>query len=154
MKTILVPVDFSSVTPDVLAEAGSLAEALRARLVLLHVLTPPVIMSAYSLDRNDLAGQVEKEEQQARQRLEKHAAALRQKGIEVLAEVREGPAVESTLHVADEQAADFIVIGSHGHGAVYDLLVGSTARGVLRQAKQPVLVVPYATHPRAAQTQA
>jgi len=34
------------------------------------------------------------------------------------------------------------VMGSHGHGAVYNLLVGSVTAGVLKSAKCPVLVVP------------
>ena len=38
--------------------------------------------------------------------------------------------------------ADYIVIGSHGHGVAYDLLIGSTTQGVLRKARCPVLVIP------------
>ena len=38
--------------------------------------------------------------------------------------------------------ADYIVIGSHGHGAFYDLLVGSTTSGVLKKASCAVVVVP------------
>ena len=33
-------------------------------------------------------------------------------------------------------------MGSHGHGAIYELLVGSVTEGVLRKARCPVLVVP------------
>jgi len=34
------------------------------------------------------------------------------------------------------------VLGSHGHTAFYDLLVGSTTHGILLRAKCPVLIVP------------
>jgi len=34
------------------------------------------------------------------------------------------------------------VVGSHGHGAFYDLLVGSTTHGLLLRASCPVLIVP------------
>ncbi|MCJ7557239.1 MAG: universal stress protein [Gammaproteobacteria bacterium] len=34
------------------------------------------------------------------------------------------------------------VLGSHGYGAVYDLLVSSISRGILKHSKIPVLVVP------------
>jgi len=37
-----------------------------------------------------------------------------------------------------------IVMGSHGHGALYELLVGSITQGVLKAAKCPVVVVPAA----------
>lgn len=144
MKTILVPIDFSDVTPGLIAAASSLAEGLKGRLLLLHILTPPIIMTAYRLGPTEISGQIEQEEARVRQILERQALLLRQRGVEVLTEFREGAAVESIIDVAEEQAADFIVIGSHGHGAVYDILVGSTTRGVLREAKQPVLVIPHA----------
>jgi nucleotide-binding universal stress UspA family protein len=35
-----------------------------------------------------------------------------------------------------------IVIGSHGHGALYHLFAGDVASGILKDAKCPVLVVP------------
>jgi nucleotide-binding universal stress UspA family protein len=34
------------------------------------------------------------------------------------------------------------VMGSHGHGSVYNLLVGSVTEGVLKAARRPVLLVP------------
>jgi nucleotide-binding universal stress UspA family protein len=34
------------------------------------------------------------------------------------------------------------VVGSHGHGSLYNLLVGSVAEGVIRHAGVPVVVVP------------
>ncbi|HDY68944.1 MAG TPA: universal stress protein [Candidatus Scalindua sp.] len=41
---------------------------------------------------------------------------------------------------------DLIVVGSHGHGAVYHLIVGSVSEEVLQRSSCPVLVVP--THDR------
>ena len=38
--------------------------------------------------------------------------------------------------------AGLIVIGTHGHGAVYDVLIGSYSAGIIRKSKLPVLVVP------------
>jgi nucleotide-binding universal stress UspA family protein len=38
--------------------------------------------------------------------------------------------------------ADFIVMGSHGHGALYNLLIGGTASGVIQKAPCPVVIVP------------
>ena len=53
-----------------------------------------------------------------------------------------GHPVSSILAKAAATKAAYIVLGSHGHGAVYDLIVGSTTHGVLRRARCPVLVVP------------
>lgn len=46
---------------------------------------------------------------------------------------------------AVELNADYIVLGSHGHGAFYDLVIGGTASRVLKEAHCPVVVVPHAT---------
>ncbi len=37
--------------------------------------------------------------------------------------------------------ADMIVMGSHGHGMLADVTMGSTSRRVLRRCSRPVLVV-------------
>ena len=66
---------------------------------------------------------------------------------DVLALHIQGPAVEKILHTATEQDAGLIMMGSHGHGALYELLVGSVTAGVLKGAQCPVLVVPAAKSP-------
>jgi nucleotide-binding universal stress UspA family protein len=38
--------------------------------------------------------------------------------------------------------ADMLIVGSHGFGAIYDLLIGSISRGILKDTDIPVLVVP------------
>jgi nucleotide-binding universal stress UspA family protein len=35
-----------------------------------------------------------------------------------------------------------LIVGSHGFGAIYDLLIGSISRGILKDTDIPVLVVP------------
>jgi len=56
--------------------------------------------------------------------------------------VLEGPTVGTILEVGKTRNVDLIVMGSHGHGAVYNLLVGSVTEGVMKGAQCPVLVVP------------
>jgi len=46
------------------------------------------------------------------------------------------------LAQAESEKADYIVMGSHGHTALYDLVVGSTTHQVLRKARCPVMIVP------------
>ncbi len=43
---------------------------------------------------------------------------------------------------AQRLEADLIVIATHGHGAMFDLLVGSISQAVLRQSRAPVAMVP------------
>jgi nucleotide-binding universal stress UspA family protein len=50
--------------------------------------------------------------------------------------------VRTILDQAARVSADYVVMGSHGHTALYDLLVGSTTHGVLLRAPCPVVITP------------
>jgi nucleotide-binding universal stress UspA family protein len=50
--------------------------------------------------------------------------------------------VQALISLAEERAADLIVIGASGEGRVRGLLMGSTAFGVIQRSPVPVLVVP------------
>ena len=52
--------------------------------------------------------------------------------------------VEKILDESRRLKADLIITGSHGHGRLYDMLVGSISEGILRKARMPVLIVPAA----------
>lgn len=81
----------------------------------------------------------------ARERLSELAAELTAAhAIETTAEVRLGPIEPSLLRAAEEVDAQMIALGSHGHGFVDRLLLGSTTMKLLRAAPCAVLVEPMA----------
>jgi len=55
--------------------------------------------------------------------------------------VERGNPVEQILKQTEEKNCDLIVMGTHGQGTLADVMMGSTARRVLRRSKKPVLVV-------------
>ncbi len=52
-----------------------------------------------------------------------------------------GPAAEVVADAAKSQGAELIVMGSHGHGALGNMILGSVATGVLARSTVPVLLV-------------
>ena len=50
--------------------------------------------------------------------------------------------VKALISLAEERAADLIVVGATGESRVRGLLMGSTAFGVIQRSPVPVLVVP------------
>ena len=142
MKTIVTPVDFSGITESVIAAAAALARAENGRIVLLNVTQPPIITSEYALPAEAVQETIQAGEKAAAARLATYVEMFHLAGLAVESIVRHGPPVFAILEEAQRAQADFIIMGSHGHGRIYDLLVGSTASGVLKEAKCGVIIMP------------
>lgn len=141
MATILVAVDFSEVTSKVYEVASHLAERLQASVTVLNISEPHGDYIAYQ--PVPIEGfQDSSIEAHATQKLMEAKVFFNAHGLSVDTLHHWGPAVERILDEAKLRAAGLIVIGSHGHGLLYNLLAGSGAEGVLRGAHVPVLVVP------------
>ncbi|MEO5957977.1 MAG: universal stress protein [Opitutaceae bacterium] len=143
MKTILVPIDFSPVSRRVIDEAIDLARVAKARLVLLHAVQLPAIVAT---DLAPLVGEAlqltAEVERGARRHLLRLQKSLVKRGVPVETLCAQGFPTALIAAAAKKTGAKYIVIGSHGHTAFYDLVVGSTASGVLKRAPCPVVVVP------------
>jgi nucleotide-binding universal stress UspA family protein len=147
MKTILAPIDLSDAAEVVTTEAGALAKIIGARVLLLHVVMPSVI-NEYAPDAQAIASEGTGVAEEALIRLQ---FQLKQTGVEAESDLLNGVPITTILEEAVEKKADYIVMGSHGHGALYNLLVGGTALGVMQKAPCPVVIVPIrkaaASHP-------
>lgn len=142
MKTILAPVDFSGVTEGVMAQASALATTFGGRVILLHVMQPPVITSEYAPFLENIGEIVAVGEKAAAKQLARLQEKLQAAGVATDVLQYTGAPVNYILMQAEKLGADYIVMGSHGHTAFYDLLVGSTTHGVLNKARCPVIIVP------------
>jgi len=142
MKTILVPVDFSPVTKAVVDEATALAQSCKGRIVLLYVVQPPVLVAEYGGVIEDVVPLIEAAEKAATQLLAQWRDYLKSGEVSAKTVKIEGFPSKEIVDQAKSVEADYIVMGSHGHTAFYDLLIGSTTSGVLKKAPCPVVVVP------------
>ena len=142
MKTILAPVDFSPITQRVVEEAAALARALAGRLVLLNVVPPPPMMASEFADSDVAVQVVERAERIAARKLSRLQKQLSAGHVTAHAIHLVGLPGPRIVEQAERLEADYIVIGSHGHGALYDVLVGSTATRVLKDTPCPIIVVP------------
>ena len=143
MKTILAAVDSSGASELVANETLALAAAgASVRVVLLTVVQPPVITSEYAPMIENLAEITTAGEKAAARHLKRMQDRFQAAEIPVTAVQRTGGPIAHILQQAEEHQADYIVMGSHGHTAFYDLLVGSTTHGVLLRASCPVVIVP------------
>ena len=160
MKRILVPIDFSDATPRVIDLARQLAKGLDAEIHLVHVkelsaaAAPGTLgyglagmpelapMSGVPIPVFDTMSQPIPEDEDQKSKLAQWQKEIAQDGIKVRLHEPTGTVAEEILNQADVLQADLIVMGTHGHGAMYNLLVGSATKGVLKHSKRPVLLVP------------
>lgn len=142
MKTVMAAVDFSAVTDRVVREAVGMARLLKAKLVLVNAVVPPStvrdIFPAGALSAELLL--------EAKKASNARLLALQkkwQRRVRRLDLVRlTGDPVASIVGEAGRRGANFLVIGAHGHTAIFEVLTGGVARGILARSPCPVIVVP------------
>ena len=135
-ETILHPTDFSAHSQLALELACSLAREQTARLVLLHVAVPPVVI--YN-EQGELLPRPKDYRSAAEDQLFK--LQIPDTNIRTEYRIEEGEATAAIIRVANEVKADLIVMGTQGRTGLDRLLIGSVARSVMRKAHCPVLTV-------------
>lgn len=139
-RTILAATDLSDPALTAVRQAADLADRLGGDLVLVYVVEnrlPPMILAASGQPRETI---LERHGQHARRSLAefvKHHLP----GREVEQVVLIGVPHETIVKYASDREADLIVVGTHGHGIVGHILMGSTTERILHHAPCPVLVV-------------
>ena len=137
MKALLALIDFSDVTPQILEQTEIFAKAMGAEVTLLHAVPPWPVAVDFAPAHQSL------DEFQARQQqLLVFRDSLAARGISISARQFEGSVMEILFAQIGQLHPDMIIMGSHGHGALYDLVVGSVTAGVLKHAPCPILLVP------------
>jgi len=146
MDTLLVPLDTSVTSKKVLDHAEHLARKLGAKILLLHVVEPVATYVPVGASMDVVTAMPPPDEAEQTQgalaRLEEMGAPLRAAGLDISCKAVLGLAVDEILEQEKIHRAVYIVLGSHGHGALYHLFSGSVVTGVLKHSTCPVVVVP------------
>ena len=142
-QIILVPTDFGDASVAAWHQAQWLATQLGGEIHLLHVISPPAFFDAWGTEGLALrvSELLEDAERVARERLQALVPTSGSLARRVRIATAVGPTVDRILDYADEHAADFIVMGTHGRGALGHLLLGSVAERCVQRATVPVLTV-------------
>jgi universal stress protein A len=134
---IIVGIDLSPESEQVLEKAANLARLYQAELNLVHVIEP--LSFAYGGDLPlDFSGLQEEIQNQAKDQLQRVSETwnIAKENQYLLV----GRPEKEMHHIAETISADLIVVGSHGrHGLA--LILGSTSNGILHGANCDVLAV-------------
>lgn len=136
--------------PEVFRHAVGIARQFGAKL---HVITvtqlgeQPFLSDFLSRDELDRLhrGNAERSRAILEQRIEAFCGAhpdLDPRAVIASVQVLDGNVTKAVLATAEQVGADLIVLGSHGHSVLGELLVGSVAHKVTVESRVPVLLVP------------
>jgi len=139
---LIVGVDFSDATERVIAAAAEVARYTAGHVYLVHVAPAEPDFMGYDPGPESVRRQVALELRAEHRALQAHAQALRDRGLQATALLLQGYPVDTLLHEAERLEVALVVAGSHGHGAMFDLLIGSVSEQLIRRSVRPVLVVP------------
>lgn len=151
MKKVLIAVDYDPTARKVVELGFSLAKSMGAEVILLHVVTDPVYYS--SIEYSPIVGYTGYEtldplpantvgeiQKAAQFFLEKFKQQLNDDTIQIV--IGEGDFAQSIIDSAKSLHADIIVMGSHSHSWLSDILMGSVTTEVMHNAAIPLFVIP------------
>jgi nucleotide-binding universal stress UspA family protein len=122
-RSILVPLDGSEASRRSLPLAAPLAQALRARVILLRVLAPPSERLEALGDLREIAGH------------------LGRQGVAAEVWIESGDPAERILQAASDPGVLLVAISTQGHSGGAQRLLGDVTRQVLSRSPIPVLAV-------------
>ncbi len=134
LSSIGVAMEHNAGDAEILSRALSLAVPERTRLVLLHVVDTP-LTGVYGADTADRHSEADE------RYLDDVVRALTARGYQARSVLLHGPDRAAQLvHRLRKEPVDLLVVGSHGHGLVRDLLFGQTVDKVRHGLDVPMLI--------------
>lgn len=141
IQQIAIPVDFHQHTDELAAFATSIAGKLGARPTFIHVVEQIATVASYSEFYPATYLEIDEE---IHGYAKKMMAALLEKNKSVCPDcqglVLRGDVADGIVEYAGKQAADLIIMGTHGAKGIEKILLGSVAERVLKRASCPILL--------------
>ncbi|MFD1063994.1 universal stress protein [Winogradskyella litorisediminis] len=137
MKTLLIPVDFSSTSLKALEVGATIAKRISAKIILTHMVG---VEEGYSIEPNNLE-QVVYYKKLIGKKFEEFIAQPFLEGVLVEPLLQKQLDFFGINELAKELDASLIIMGSQGSKGIAEFLKGSNTEKVVRNSEVPVLVV-------------
>src|SRR5262249_24546119 len=139
---ILCATDLAPTSEAAWDEACRLGRLLDAEILLIHAVAPPPVDPIQAhLPAQLYQELVENARRDAQRGLDRLLAGVGSSGLKVGVRVEHRHPAQRILEVAVEEAADLLVVGTHGRTGLEGVWMGSVADRLVRQAPCPVLTV-------------
>jgi nucleotide-binding universal stress UspA family protein len=150
MKKVLIALDYDPTAQKVAEQGYSLANALGAEIILLHVVSDPTYyaMTNFSpimgyggfMDIDQFQPTLENLKTASLHYLEKAKHHLGDEAIRTI--VKDGDIADIVLKTAKEIHADIIVVGSHSQKWLENVVMGGVVKDVLNHTRIPLYIIP------------
>jgi manganese transport protein len=137
-KHVAVALDFSGHEEKLLAESLRFIDKSQTQVTLMHVVESPVARSLGN-EGEDLETFTDKD------RLEKLAGMLKKTGISTDWRLGAGEPASELAAMINNLNAEMVIMGSHGHSGVSDLLHGTVISNLRHHVKASVMIIPLGT---------
>ena len=141
IQKVLIAMDYDETSQKVAEVGFSMAKAMNAETILLHVISEQsVYYSTYTYMRElrvDILGDLKISTQKF---LDKTKKYLGDDSIKTI--LKEGEIAETILKTAKELKVDVIVMGSHSRKWLENIILGSEAEEVLKKTTVPLFIIP------------
>jgi nucleotide-binding universal stress UspA family protein len=141
MKTILVPVDFSSASLNAVDYAMHFAYSIKGKITLLYVCQVPVAFSEVPASGQIYSGLIDEAKIKIQQLRHELIHTWGNKVI-INTEVKEGTLITQVKELCSDLNPFAVVMGSSGASAMERILFGSNTISAVRQLSTPLIIVP------------
>jgi nucleotide-binding universal stress UspA family protein len=141
INRILIPIDFSTYSKEALKYAIPFARKFKAELLLLHVVEPAIYPADFNFGQVGIPAIEDELRAKAEEELKKLVETETKRRARSSTMVRVGKPFIEIITAAKEEHIDLIIMATHGHSGIEQILFGSTAERVVRKAHCPVLTV-------------
>ncbi|MZQ98213.1 MAG: universal stress protein [Acidaminobacter sp.] len=144
MRKLLLPIDSGDLSENLKNCVKDFAVDIKSDVTLLYVI--PVAPVEHNLMNVDLYNYREKNKEQfeahANELLEKAEADLRALGVETIEKtIASGDPADEILKMIESGQYHYVIMNTHGMGAVRRLLIGSVTNKIVHHSDIPVLTV-------------
>lgn len=143
LKTVVVPLDGSSLAEKVLPHVSNLAKKMDLEILLVRVYALPIMgYTAEDYYTPNLDQLLEQAKEEARQYLEQKVTQLKGEGLRrVSSRFLEGDSARQIIDIARKTPDNLIAMCTHGRSGIGRLVLGSITNRVVRHSGDPVLIV-------------
>lgn len=142
LKNILVAVDFHDAVGEILGYAEGLAEKFGAKVCVVHVAEPEPDFVGFKPGPQYIRDVKAEEFREEHRNLQSICDTFLGKEIEKEALLIQGSTVETVLNEAEKLHSDLLIVGTHRHSFLHDLLRERVSLELLKNSSIPLLAIP------------